>query len=140
MQSLVYTSSATKIPSDTEITAYVESFRINNARLGVTGMLLHKDGCFVQLLEGEPHAVESLFHQICSDPRHCGVIVLLRREIKERYFPEWSMGYSNLNDPALRSLQGFSEFTDSPLQPSALQAEPNQAVKLLNIFRRNLGV
>jgi hypothetical protein len=128
------------MPSKALIVAYLKVFRVNNARLGITGMLLHEDGCFVQLLEGHDDATDNLFAKICADPRHRGAMVLLKRDIEQRCFPDWSMGYTNLRVASLQSIPGFGDFADVSISPAALQAEPHQAVKLFNIFRRNMGV
>lgn len=55
-------------------------FRTNNERAGITGMLLYKDGNFMQLLEGEKEAVLRLHKNIIVDPRHKGFLTLLQGE------------------------------------------------------------
>jgi hypothetical protein len=124
MVSLVYISSAVQLFSPAALLALLEQSRVNNARVEVTGMLLYKEGSFIQLIEGEDCAVEDLFRIISLDPRH-------------RHFADWSMGYSNLKDPALQEVPGFSEFADLDLDSPTLLAQPNQALKLLSIFKRN---
>ena len=137
MVSLVYISSAVQLFSPAALLALLEQSRVNNARVEVTGMLLYKEGSFIQLIEGEECAVEELFRIISLDPRHRGVIRLLKRTIQQRHFADWSMGYSNLKDPALQDVPGFSEFADLDLDSPTLLAQPNQALKLLSIFKRN---
>ena len=65
--------------------------RANNARDGLTGALLQKDGLFAQVLEGPLSAVERTFERIQCDARHDGVVVLRFAEVAERAFSEWSM-------------------------------------------------
>ena len=45
----------------------------------------------MQLLEGEPAEVESLFAKIASDRRHTNVTILLKKSVRKRLFPEWGM-------------------------------------------------
>ncbi len=54
---LVYVSSATRPFSGEDLRALLETCRKDNAELGVTGMLLYKDGNFMQVLEGDEDAV-----------------------------------------------------------------------------------
>ena len=49
---LIYVSSAIKLMHDDELLLLLEKARENNSRLGITGMLLYKEGNFMQMLEG----------------------------------------------------------------------------------------
>jgi Sensors of blue-light using FAD len=137
MLSLVYVSSATRNFSEPDLVALLKQSQENNARLGITGMLLHKDGNFIQVLEGPDEAVNRLFETINSDERHQGTIRLLDRQVEQREFPDWSMGFRNLKDPAIRELPGFSEFMNEPLNSDLFRKDANRARKLLGIFRRD---
>ncbi len=67
--------------------------RKNNARRQIVGGLLFGDGCFLQCLEGEAQAVDTLYEKIAADRRHRDVKVLMRRPISQRSFGAWSMKY-----------------------------------------------
>lgn len=90
MLQLVYISSATTRGLDlTDVILDVS--RRNNARDAVTG-LLYADGTrFLQVLEGDPDAVDAAFARILPDPRHRAVVVLSRREVAAREFGSWDM-------------------------------------------------
>ena len=137
--SLVYISSSKGEFSDTDLVALLKKSREKNTRLGITGMLLYKSGNVMQVLEGPDDAVRKLIKTINADDRHHGVITLLERQIEQREFPDWTMGFKNLNDPELRESSGYSEFMNEPLDSRIFQAEPSKALKLLEIFRRNVG-
>ena len=92
----------------------------------------------MQVLEGSDEAVRQLFETIMADPRHRGVIEVLERQIENREFPQWSMAFQNLGDPAVRAIPGYDEFLNSPLDWSTVPAEPNRAHRLLEMFRRNM--
>jgi len=62
-----------------------------NALDDVTGALMFIDGVFVQVLEGEPAAVERTFEGICRDMRHRRVVVLDYSSVDERIFGAWAM-------------------------------------------------
>lgn len=135
MLQLVYVSSATELFSYSELVDLLAKSREKNARLGITGMLLYRDGNFVQVLEGEPAAVDSLYATIARDPRHTGAIVLLRQEKAAREFPEWSMGFRDLNSPEVRSLPGYSEFMNVKLTPDL---GSGRAKRLLQLFKEKM--
>ncbi len=61
MLSLIYVSSSTRAFSDADLVALLEQSQEKNARLDITGMLLYKDGNFMQVLEGPDDAVRQLF-------------------------------------------------------------------------------
>ena len=65
-----------------------------NRENGITGLLLHHDGRFMQLLEGEQHEVQRLYRKIAEDSRHRDVVVEIDAEADRRLFPEWQMGYA----------------------------------------------
>ena len=48
---------------------------------------------FVQILEGEPDIVESVYNVICADSRHDNIQQIYKGHIRERSFADWSMGY-----------------------------------------------
>ena len=79
--------------SDELLDDILSKARQNNGNRGVTGMLLHHEGSFIQVLEGHKDTVEELFSKIGMDPRHEETHVVLRTEVEDRAFEQWSMGY-----------------------------------------------
>ena len=65
---LVYVSSATRPFSGEDLRVLLVTCRKDNTELGVKGMLLYKDGNFMQVLEGEEGAVRGLYERIAADP------------------------------------------------------------------------
>lgn len=93
--STVYTSVAAEPFGDAQLGALLEHSRAANARVDVTGLLLHREGRFIQFLEGPEPAVRDLLATIAADPRHTRVRVLLEQHVAARQFPEWTMGYAS---------------------------------------------
>ena len=89
---LAYLSSASGALSAGEVNDILAVSRDNNARDGITGLLCHYDGSFLQFLEGEPETVGRTFARIGRDPRHGGLIEVYRKSISERAFGAWTMG------------------------------------------------
>jgi hypothetical protein len=135
---LVYISSATQPFSVDDLSTLLAVSRKNNAELGITGMLLYKDGNFMQVLEGDERTVRALYEKIGVDPRHSGEITLLQGFVDERQFPDWSMGFRDLNSPETRAAQSYSEFLNTPLTGQEFSGDPSRSQKLLLTFRRTM--
>ena len=135
---LVYVSSAVAAFSEAQLLALLERSRANNARVGVTGLLLYNDGNIVQALEGPEEAVRTVHQRIVRDPRHRGCITLIQAPITERTFAGWSMGFRNLDSPEVAATPGFSDFLNQRRQPDRGLRDPNRAWQLLTSFRRTL--
>lgn len=90
---LVYFSKAAEDLSYTDIREILEVSRRNNARLGITGLLIFRDGYFVQLLEGDEAPVRNVLTAIRDDDRNYSVKVLIETVGAERLFPDWSMAF-----------------------------------------------
>ena len=132
-------SSAAKPFSKTDLLDLLVKAREKNARLGITGILLYKDGNFMQLIEGEEQAVQDLIHLIEYDTRHRGLLILSRNTIAQRSFPEWSMGFCDLNEDESKFIPGYSEFLKTPLTGREFGADPNRCQKLLLCFKRSMS-
>ena len=132
---LVYVSSAVKPFDNTELVEMLNKARAKNLGLGVTGMLLYKDGNFMQVLEGDKSVVRDLFETIKTDPRHHGVIAILEQEIKAPVFADWSMGFRNLSDPQILELPGYTRFMNYTLSYESFKEGSSDALEMLEFFR-----
>ena len=138
VDTLIYASSATQPFGPSELHELLRVSRSNNERLGVTGMLLFKDGNFMQVLEGEREAVRTLFDRIGRDPRHKGVLVLRHAQQEHRDFSEWSMAFADLGSEQARAVPGYSEFLNTALTARPFSENPSLAHRLLRTFRRTI--
>ena len=134
MLRLVYVSSAALPMSKPELLLLLEQARQKNAGLGVTGLLLYKDGNFMQALEGDEAQVRALYASISADPRHRDCIVIFEGHIEQRLFPDWSMGFRDLADQALRERPGFSPLMLKPFDPVHVRADPSGCLELFKFF------
>ena len=134
---LAYFSSALQKFSKPQLLELLSKAREKNAALGITGMLLYKDGNLMQMIEGEEAPLHSLFKSISSDVRHHQILVIFDEPVKERLFADWTMGFHDLDDPALETLPGFSAFMNRPLGADEFKHEPNDCLALFKLFRNN---
>lgn len=112
MLSLVYASTATQPFSDDDLTALLAVCRENNARAQLTGMLVHRDGRFLQVLEGPEAAVRKLMVTLAADPRHTGIRVMFEEPIRERQFAAWTMGFERADTGSAAELDGYRDTFD----------------------------
>ncbi|MCS6871857.1 MAG: BLUF domain-containing protein [Anaerolineae bacterium] len=132
--SLVYVSFATHPMSEQDLRDLLEECRTNNQRLNVTGMLLYRNGFFIQALEGEEEVVERLFSDIAKDPRHQDVLRVYTAPIVERAFPNWTMGFNHIPDDHYLEMEGYSDFLENP-NAAYFSEHPSRAQMLLESFR-----
>lgn len=132
MIALTYLSTATVAFDDAALLELLDRSRRNNRAAGLTGMLLHADGHFIQTLEGEPEEVDTTFGRIEADPRHRDVIIALREETPDRVFPEWSMGFDEITEDRAAQLPGFTDF----LAATSEQSRTAQHLGPAGIFHR----
>jgi hypothetical protein len=131
--SIVYLSSETVRLSETSLLDLLVTARRKNQRMGVSGLLLHKPGRFIQVLEGPPDALTPLMESIQADARHTAVRVVLSMTVAHRQFPSWSMGYRDASEDAVPAVAGHRRF-DDPI--TASHGEHSRAVWLLEWFRK----
>ena len=129
---LTYLSVAREPFSEAALARLLVLSRERNTSLGLSGMLLHRNGTFIQALEGEQERVEALYSRISVDPRHHQLQRLASGPIERRAFAGWSMGFQNLSeDPPT----GFSPFLSSTLSEKDLGSARAEAQRLLMRFK-----
>jgi hypothetical protein len=131
---LIYVSAAKNLFNPAELRELLRLARIKNERLGVTGMLLYHEGSFLQVLEGPLSAVEPLLETINHDQRHEKVMLLLRREIEERNFADWKMGFADVAAQS-QPLPGFRDYFQSHSSFLDLLGDPKTIEGVVAGFR-----
>lgn len=93
MYRILYISTARAPLPAAELEAILATSRRNNAAAGITGLLVVGGRRFLQVLEGPRDAVKTTYDRIAADPRHFALVTLNDRDISERSFGNWSMGF-----------------------------------------------
>ncbi|MFW5748702.1 MAG: BLUF domain-containing protein [Chloroflexota bacterium] len=135
--SLVYVSFAAHPMTDEELKGILKVARDNNEKLDVTGMLLYRDGFFIQALEGEESVVEPLYEKIAQDPDHRNVTLVYKNAIESRSFAGWSMGFNEIGHVSEEELPGFNNFLQDTLDMDYWAEQPSRATVLLETFKQN---
>ena len=129
--SLAYESQASVPLTAPDLLDLLTHSRENNARSGVTGILLYRHGTFLQVLEG-PHAeVDALYATIGRDPRHRDVSTVLVEDRAERRFPDWTMGFADVAGE-LGDVDGFNDVLTTVQGPDGQESE--KFLELLALF------
>jgi len=135
MLSIVYLSTASHEYSDGDLAVLLMNSRANNRRLDLTGILLYKNGEFMQLLEGPDAVVRERYAIIAADPRHTNVKVLAEDTVDARKFPDWTMGYQPVTDEMAKIIPGFDTFFTAGKHRADVPETATKARWLLEWFR-----
>lgn len=137
MHIIAYASTSKKLLEQSELVDLLEKSRRNNLDHGVTGMLLYKEGTFLQVIEGETAAVRQLYQNIMRDPLHFDPISILDEPASERSFPNWSMGFLSVSrNPVSPGYTNFLRDRDTMKQ---FAQSANDAKMLLSRFGLELS-
>jgi hypothetical protein len=129
--SLAYESQASVPLTEPDLLDLLARSRAKNASLGVTGILLYRQGTFLQVLEG-PHAeVDALYDTIARDSRHHEVSTVLAEDRSARRFPDWTMGFADV-DGDLGDVDGFNDVLTTVGGPGGEESE--KFLELLALF------
>lgn len=101
---LVYVSNLSDDVSHESLDGIVEQSSKRNERNGVTGMLALDGRRVLQILEGPPEAVQSLYERIRQDTRHQQVVEIDRRMVDARHFGSWGMERRSMVDVVMLAM------------------------------------
>ena len=121
---LIYASRTAGVLTPMDVKDIVRRSQRNNAKLGVTGMLMLSNGIFLQCLEGDHMAVNMLYHRIMLDARHREPAVLGYTEIDQRLYGAWAMGLVTTTEANQQVFLKYSlqaEFDPFQIRPRALE-------------------
>ena len=106
---LGYVSTETGDLGSSGMVELLKEARLTNTSRNITGLLLHRDRSFYQVLEGSEDVVRETFEGIEKDERHTAIDVLFEGAVEEREFPDWQMGFLNLDGVDIAALRGYSD-------------------------------
>lgn len=103
-----------------------------NARRGITGMLLYQQDTFMQMLEGEEENVRSLYAKLLHDKRHKALHIVHEGHADKRVFHDWSMGFVNMDKAG--EYPEYEQYIDSQLVLDAFRDGSQDVYKFLRGF------
>jgi hypothetical protein len=137
MISLIYVSAAKRLLEEQNLSDLLAVSRRNNAARNITGMLCYADGNFMQAIEGEDTAIDTLEQTILADPRHHRMRRLARYPIDHRQFENWSMALNRIGALPAQDRENCTLLMTARL-PDLAGDSPKIAVKLLDSFRKTM--
>lgn len=133
---LIYASRAVEALKAEDVESILVVSRSNNAKVGVTGVLVYGAREFLQCLEGGREAVNATYARILRDPRHSEVTILDFAEIERREFAHWAMHHvPPVWSARQHLLRYFEREAFTPLKMSAASARS----LLLDLARDAVG-
>lgn len=132
---IIYVSTAVEPMSDEELKDLLRLCRDCNERNQITGMLLYKNGHFMQVIEGDKAPVTQLMDNILRDIRHHNIDIMRRENIPSRDFPDWTMGFQNISASDRFKIPGFTNILESDFNAESFSEDTSQAHQLLLAFK-----
>ncbi len=137
LERLVYASTASPSLTESDLARILDTSQSNNHERFITGYLVINEGQIMQLIEGPPEEVSALYERIKADPRHSGVITLLREPTERRAFPAWSMNYFRVDGAPGGVMRARGE---DPADSLMAENAPRELIFLFSKFIRQSPV
>jgi hypothetical protein len=114
LRRIAYTSHAIEQFSKRNLLDLLHYARAFNKIDNITGVLMHRKGAFLQVLEGSSEDVGDLLSRILSDPRHNKIKIILDASVDRRLFSNWTMGCADFDKPELSLIPGIRTDLSDP--------------------------
>jgi len=140
MKYIVYVSQAAAPFSKDALKALLDKSRSRNTNDGITGLLLYRysedfdKGYFIQAIEGPDALLNGLWDRISNDSCHHTIITSAKGDQAAPMFPNWSMGFKNVDENDLVSIPGFADIGKDSFWQNLKENEMPEAVDLLRGF------
>jgi len=129
---ILYVSQSTHDITDKQVQDILASSRRNNAANGITGVLIHGGGLFMQVLEGPEQSTLRQYVKILDDRRHGDCKIIHIAPANERIFQKWSMGVIKCDPLQFQHIAKLRENRFESVSAKAFTAEMSEFVKMLN--------
>lgn len=93
---ICYISKQSEALIDSELESLFGYIVSMNSTLQISGALLHNEGFFLQVLEGDKLRIDELFSKIRKDKRHKNILMVLDQKIENRIFQNYEANFNIL--------------------------------------------
>ncbi len=131
MLRLLYASQAAPDVAEGQVRDILRSARTHNAAVGLTGVLVHAGGVFMQVLEGPEQEVLRLYVKILDDKRHGNCRLIYVSPARERLFEQWSMGMIEAQPLDFQDLLQLAHTRQATVEPPAYTAALREFLRRL---------
>lgn len=108
MFQLIYASTAPRPLAEEDLRVLVGCARERNEEHDITGVLVHRNGSFLHVIEGAEDDVRALYECICDDDRHQWVTLLKATTVEERDFSGAPLAFRDRSRAGVRQSAGTS--------------------------------
>jgi len=98
LKTICYVSSSYNDLKSNDLNKLFNATIRNNTRSKISGILIYKNGNFLQILEGEADKVDNLYQKICLDTRHHGAILIIETKLCDRIFDSYDKEFPIINN------------------------------------------
>ncbi|WP_084418577.1 BLUF domain-containing protein [Henriciella litoralis] len=112
MKRLIYISRPRHTLTPDSVQDILASARNANREARVTGLLVHVEGMFLQVLEGQPEALAAAFARVRRDWRHADCQVLFHETVPQRLFEGWPLAYRAERDLELKQTRQIRDIRE----------------------------
>lgn len=130
---LIYSSRKSDWVEVPDLLRLLDKATENNKRNGITGLLCFTHDRFLQVLEGDASSINQLYSKIIVDKRHTEVILVDYSSCLKREFPDWAMGFVDLDTLSTKKLE-----INVPLNVLSEALDPVGALQLLKELGKTL--
>lgn len=134
MHHIIYMSRSVKPLSDAELRLLLEQARNANEEQNITGALVYGDGQFMQVIEGQESTLATLYAKLLDDPRHINIVKLADKQITQRSFSNWSMGFHAVSPQEFASLAGYVHPSQMELTVAGLSEADSLLLHMMKAF------
>ena len=135
---IVYISHSTI--NDKELAAQLENIQqgssTRNAKQKISGQLIYCEHLFIQTLEGQSDALNSLIETIKQDKRHTGFKVIFSGKVCERDHPDWSQMQVITDTTKLAQFKKYIESIAALPQNTMAASQTKDILYLLSSFNQ----
>lgn len=134
MHHIIYMSRGVHPMKEEDLRTLLQQARGENERQGITGALVYGDGQFMQIIEGEESVLAALYAKLLQDSRHVNVVKLADKQILQRSFQAWSMGFQVVSAEEFAELAGYVEPRHLNMQAPGLSAADALLLQMMKTF------
>ncbi|GAB5414646.1 MAG: hypothetical protein Cons2KO_22490 [Congregibacter sp.] len=131
---LSYVSTQVHPMSNEELLELLDHARETNAKLGLTGLLMHRGDSFFQILEGGYEEVQGIFEKISKDSRHQRVELVTEGYVSTREYSDWQMAFVELDGQNFSAMPGFSDILKQTPEAREFLSSLSRSKKLALLF------
>jgi len=129
---ILYISQAAPGLSAEQVQEILKSAQRNNAASGLTGVLVHGGGLFMQVLEGPEQTVLRQYVKILDDRRHGDCRILYISPANDRIFEKWSMGMLEADPFEFQEIAALRTRRLEAVQANTFSGAMREFVRMLN--------